>query len=424
MNINELLRGVQCECGRIHTCNIKHVFIEDGAISRLSDMLSEYRGILLVADGNTYGAAGEKTEKTLVGKRVERCIFPAQELLIPDERAIAAVMEKVEGIDAIVGIGSGVIQDLCKYISRETKIPYYVVATAPSMDGYASSGAAMITGGMKVTYPATLPTGIVADVDVLKNAPLEMIKAGWGDIVGKYSALSDWCLANAALGEYLCPYVYNLTYDMLKATVPLAGKLLERDGESVKTLMEALIGVGIAMSFATNSRPASGSEHHLSHFFEITGIVEGKPYLAHGIDVLYSSVITARIRERLLSLDSFERISAEPECERISEIKRVYSTVSDGCIALQDKLGTYKTDRIGAYVKNREAIRLALATCPSSAELEALVGEIGLDMNELYSTYGKDKIKDAVLYAKELKDRYTVLWMYYDIFGAKEIKEA
>ena len=176
------------------------------------------------------------------------------------------------------------------------------------MDGYASSGAAMITSGMKVTYSAKVPDGLVADTEVLKDAPIEMIKAGYGDIIGKYSALADWKLSNIVNGEYLCDYIYDLTYDMLNATLPLAEKLLMRDEDSVKTLMEALVGVGIAMAFAGNSRPASGSEHHLSHYFEITGIVDGEEYLPHGIDVAFSTVVTSK-SEKKLSRSLFPRFS-------------------------------------------------------------------------------------------------------------------
>ena len=172
-----------------------------------------------------------------------------------------------------------------------------IVATAPSMDGYASNGAAMITDGMKVTYPAGLPTAIIADTAVLKDAPMDMIKAGFGDIIGKFSALNDWKLSKCVNGEYFCQYIYDLTYQQIQKMLDLADGIQKRDEKTIGALMEALVIVGILMSFAGSSRPASGSEHHLSHFFEITGIVENVPYLAHGLDVVYSTVITAKIRE-------------------------------------------------------------------------------------------------------------------------------
>ena len=92
----------------------------------------------------------------------------------------------------IIGIGLGVIQDLCKYVSYNAKLPYFIVATAPSMDGYALKGAAMIMGNMKVTYNAHVPEAIIADTEILKDAPMDIIRSGYGDILGKFSCLNAW----------------------------------------------------------------------------------------------------------------------------------------------------------------------------------------------------------------------------------------
>ena len=262
-----IIKGVDCACGKHHACDIGYVAIERGAIDHLKKLCEGKQNVLLVADENTYKAAGQQTMAALAGKTLRSVIFSGATILIPNEEAVAEVEKELEGIDVIVGIGSGVIQDLCKFVSFNSGIPYYIVATAPSMDGYASSGAAMIMGGMKVTYSAKVPDAILADPVVLKDAPFSMIQAGYGDIVGKYSALNDWKLSHAVKDEYFCQYIYDLTFDMLKKTLELADGLVQRDEESVKVLMEALVGVGIAMSFAGNSRPASGSEHHLSHYF-------------------------------------------------------------------------------------------------------------------------------------------------------------
>ena len=420
MDINKLLSGVDCACGNMHRCDIKYVFVERDAMKHLTEMCDGYENILIVADENTYGVGGEKTERYLVGKNLNRVIFPASPLLIPNELAIDTAIKKTSGVDLIIGIGSGVIQDLCKYVSHTTKIPYYIVATAPSMDGYASSGAAMITDGMKVTYSAKVPSAIIADTGILKDAPMDMIKAGYGDIIGKYSALNDWKLGAVVNGEYFCDYIYDLTYDMLLKVLPLAEKLLERDEDSIKTLMEALILVGVAMSFAGNSRPASGSEHHLSHYFEITGIVDGTEYLPHGIDVVYSTAVTSKIREKIKSAAFPKEQFVMNEDERKREISRVYKSVADGCIALQEKLGTYRDNRLARYRVNEEKIKNILSEAPTHDEIIAILGKIELDPKEFYNTYSEEKIRDAVRYAKDLKDRYTVLWMYYDVFGIED----
>lgn len=419
MDINHLLQGFDCACGQHHSCDIRYVYIEKGAISHLTELTENYSSILLVADENTYGAAGAQTMAALDGRKVRTVMFPGSTVLIPNEDAVATVTENLGDADLIIGIGSGVIQDLCKYVSFQAKLPYYVVCTAPSMDGYASTGAAMIMGGMKVTYTVGLPTALIADPEILKDAPMEMIQAGYGDIVGKYSALNDWKLSRVINGEHFCQKVYDMTYDMVLQTLKLADGLVNRDEESVRVLMEALIVVGIAMAFIGSSRPASGSEHHLSHCFEITGIVWGQEYFPHGIDVAYSTVVTCGIREKILNTPWPEKQYRLDRSAYEAEVGRIYGSVAPGCIALQDKVGVYKKDMLSIYKEKEAEIRAVLSECPTASEIEAMLKAVGMEMAEFHKLYSDEKIADAVAYAKELKDRYTVLWMNYDMFGGK-----
>lgn len=415
MDINDLLKGIPCQCGKYHTCDIDYVYIERGAAKHLSDICEQYNHILIVADENTYRAAGDATLPYINGKTIHKQIFSGKEILVPNENAIKAVTDSLANAEIIIGIGSGVIQDLCKYVSFSSKIPYIIVATAPSMDGYASTGAAMITEGMKVTYPAGLPMAIIADTTVLANAPLDMIKAGYGDIIGKFSALNDWKLSHCINAEYFCSYIYDLTYQQIHKTLDLAKGLLQRDAESINALMEALVMIGILMSFAGSSRPASGSEHHLSHFFEITGILDHTPYFPHGIDVAYSTVITAQLREKLLSRPFPATIYRPTAADYAEAITGIYKSVAAGCMALQEKVGNYTKDR--GYLQKEQEIREILAQMPTGAEIEKMLSLAELDMADFYRLYSEEKIKNAILYAKELKDRYTVLWLFYDLYG-------
>lgn len=417
MDINKLLRGVPCSCGKTHTCDIQYVYIERNAVARLGELCRNYHNLLIVADQNTFAAAGEQTVKALQGKPIRKVIFSGAKLLVPNEEAIAAVTGRLHDVDMIIGIGSGVIQDLCKYVSFFNKIPYIIVATAPSMDGYASNGAAMITDGMKVTYPAGLPLAIIADTEVIRNAPIEMLKAGYGDIIGKFSALNDWKLSRCVNGEYFCDYIYDLTYQQIQRTLDLADSILKRDEESIRTLMEALVVIGILMSFAGSSRPASGSEHHLSHFFEITGIINREDYFPHGIDVAYSSVVTSEIREKLAAQPFKDTIYRPKKADYESEMQRVYQSVADGCIALQNKVGNYSADRSNVYQQKETEIRSILAEAPTAEEIKHMLSLVDLDIEEFYALYDEKKRNDAILYAKDLKDRYTVLWMNYDYLG-------
>lgn len=415
MNVNELLAGVDCSCGKRHECDIETVIIEKGALNKLPELCREYSDILVVADENTYRAAGKRAVLLLGEERARALVFPGEPLLIPNEEAIEKIKASLLSAKLILGVGSGVIQDLCKCVSHFERIPYMVVATAPSMDGYASTGAAMILSGMKETVPAGLPRALICDTEILKDAPMEMIKAGYGDIIGKYSALSDWRISNIINGEYLCEYIYKVTADMIEKTRSVAKGLLERDEDSVGILTEALVVVGIMMSFAGNSRPASGSEHHLSHFFEIVGIVKDEPYLPHGIDVAFSTVMTSKVREKLLKKDFDRPLYRLGKEEYEKRIKELYGKVAEGCISLQERVGNYKADRTEIYKAKEKEIKAAISEVPGSFEIEKILYEIGLDIKDFFALYGKEKIDDAIEYAKDLKDRYTVLWLAYDL---------
>ena len=214
-----------CPCGRSHDVAIDEVVVGSGVIRRIPDFVSKYHCVrpFILADVNTFAAAGDQVCAVLEEASIpySRYIFP-QNTLEPDEHAVgAAVMHFDPKCDLIIGVGSGVINDIGKILSNISGRKYIIVGTAPSMDGYASTGAAMILGGMKVTVSAGVPAAILADTDVLKNAPMDMIKSGYGDIIGKYSCLNDWKLANIVNSEYFaifhrCPSAHSHPYSRRK----------------------------------------------------------------------------------------------------------------------------------------------------------------------------------------------------------------
>ena len=414
-DIKELVKGIQnCPCGKEHTCPTEAVEIGSGVLPKIVELCGNYDKILLVADQNTYRVCGVDVEMLLGGKIEGKVLYQTGDKpLIPNEEALETLETAVtDNTQLIVGVGSGVINDLCKQISFVKNLPYYIVATAPSMDGYASVGAALILKGMKVTLTARPPKAVIADTKVLKSAPLEMIQAGVGDILGKHSCLNDWRLSALVRGEYFCQRVYDLIYETVETVDALAEAAVARDETALAALMEALVAVGFDMCFVGNSRPASGSEHHLSHYFEITGILDNAPYFSHGIDVIYSSVVTAEIREKVLSTEK-PKVFTHNAAAWESEIRRLYSSSADEVIRLQQKMGWYDLDGYQNICDKWAEIKALLTSAPTKTERLEMVARIGLDYGEFVRLYGQKKIDDAVLYAKDLKDRYSVLWLAY-----------
>lgn len=410
-------REIHCSCGRVHFCPIEAVVTGVGVLPRLRELTERFGHIALIADENTYAACGEAVRAQL-GDRLERLhIFRAPGHLVPDERAVSELESVLTPqTDFILGVGSGVINDLCKYVSWNRGLECGIAATAPSMDGYASSGAAMITNGMKVTYTTHPPRFIVADTDVIRQAPIDMIRAGYGDIIGKYSALNDWQLARLITGEYFCQEIYDLVMEATDHIRGSAERIVAREPEAIEYLMNALILIGITLSLLGSTRPGSGSEHHLSHFFEIVGLLRGEPHYCHGIDVGYSTVITAGMRERIAALDA-PVFCEEPAARREESWRQVYGRIAGEVAALQESAGSYTRDLRPVYREKWSEIQALMRSCPTAAECRAMLLRASCDPDAFRKMYGAEKIRQAMLYGKDLKNRYSVLWLYYALFS-------
>lgn len=394
-----------CSCGRKHICAVERIESGKGVLSKIGYLMCGHKRVIAVADINTYAAF--KQAGGVLGNGVKTLIFEDKHL-VPDEWAIQRVNDALDGETAIIGIGGGTINDLCKHIAHTNGLYYIYVATAPSMDGYASDGAALILEGMKVTLKAIPPHCIVCDEQLLKHAPIELIKAGVGDVLGKFSCLNDWKLSAYIKGEYFCEEIYNRVLAHAEAVAENAKRILERDGEGIMLLTNALTQVGVEMSYAGSSRPASGSEHHMAHFFEIYALEHGKKHLPHGIDVGCSAYYTALLREAIINSEkAFCFVHNEEEYK--NAVKALLPRAAEGIYALQAKTALHGNGSGGYDVQK---IKRILREAPSACVMRQMLDNAGFDLADYEAFYGKPLIQTAMRYGKELKDRFTVLWLY------------
>ncbi len=304
LEANQFARlSFDCGCGRRHGVAIRSILIGEGLVGEIGELAASYgRLIFLVADENTWAAFGQCLCEALTerGLEVRAHVFSPQGMLIPDERAAGRLlMELPKDTSLILAVGSGTINDLCRLLSARTGVPCVTAGTAPSMDGYASVISALIVDGAKVSYETASADGIAADVAVMKEAPLDMLRAGYGDILGKTVSLADWSLGREVNGEYHCEETERLVDAAMNRCVELTDKLSDRDSEAVRRVAEALILSGVAISLAGNSRPCSGCEHHLSHYWEMDAIAKGHEHPLHGNAVGAATVAMAMIYELL-----------------------------------------------------------------------------------------------------------------------------
>jgi glycerol-1-phosphate dehydrogenase [NAD(P)+] len=334
-----------CDCGGTHSIPVKHISIEKGAIQAVAPYLQQagYDRALLVGDSNTWEAAGILLEESFLrqGAHMDKCVLQpnAQGEIAADEQAIVEVMLKLkEEHTAIVAVGSGTIHDLVRFVCHRSGRAFISVPTAPSVDGFVSVGAPLIVRGFKQTIPAFAPEAVFADVSVLAKAPQRMIAAGFGDMLGKYTSLSDWELGRILFKEAYCEKAVGLTRQAIKLCLDNVDDIAQGTETGVTKLMEALILSGYSMLFVGNSRPASGGEHHLSHFWEMTYIKERKPALLHGAKVGVATVLMAERYRKLAAMSKEEALtslSTKPEPTQAMDeqlIREAYGDIAEQVI--------------------------------------------------------------------------------------------
>jgi len=292
-----------CDCGRKHSVDIGKIFINNkGIAEEILKSVSQYKEkeILLVADTNTYEAYGSFVERILSdsGFKLRTFIFKTRQQLVPDEKALGLLLAEIEVKTSLVlAVGSGVINDVCKHVCYKTGKPFIIVATAPSMDGYASVVSPIILNGIKKTLPGKYPLAIIADTAVLKNAPIDMLRAGFGDIIGKLTALDDWKLSKIINNELYCETCVKLIENALDKCISNVDKFLARDEQAVSYVMEALVLSGVAIGLHGDSRPASGAEHNFAHYWDMDAISRNAEHPLHGNSVAVGTVVTAYVYE-------------------------------------------------------------------------------------------------------------------------------
>ncbi|HSV32403.1 MAG TPA: sn-glycerol-1-phosphate dehydrogenase [Atribacteraceae bacterium] len=298
-----------CRCGKTHHIPVRRTLLGNDVLKRIPSVLHELVSptkILLVADENTYAACGEKVERILVGHRfktITACLKKQDRFafLEPDEEARSQLGQFLhQDPDLILAVGSGVINDLVKFVSHRIGIPYAVVATAPSMDGYPSPGAPMLVGGYKETLPASPPQAIFMDLAILCAAPLELIQSGFADLIGKITANADWELRRYLLGEDVCEYTWELVEGALNLLEEKAEAIGRRDPDAVYALAVALLNSGFSMVITGDSRPASGAEHLIAHYLEIMSLQQDRHPSLHGLRVGAATILVKRMFDHFL----------------------------------------------------------------------------------------------------------------------------
>lgn len=253
---------------------------------------------------------------------------------------------------AIVGFGGGKALDVAKYVSFLTRIPYIAVPTSLSNDGFCSPQSSLTLEGRRKSLPSAMPFGVVIDTEVCLAAPEILWLSGVGDLVAKLTAVADWKLAFNAVGTFVDDFAALLS----DATVFQFIARPQRDLEGVRLLGTSLMLNGIAMEVCGSSRPASGSEHLISHALDSLG---GKPRM-HGMQVGIATYLVSRLQRqnsqaiadlfektgfwRAVEKDPFRRTDWLEAIRRAPSIKQDFYTVLSSRDCLPEAEEFLRTD--------------------------------------------------------------------------------
>lgn len=418
-----------CSCGKRHEAALEELVVGSGVICRLPEFVRKYGAgkPFLLADTNTFAAAGGRVCDVLsaAGIPYSKYVFP-QSHLEPDEGAVgSAFMHFDPDCDLIIGIGSGVINDIGKILSRVTGKRYLIVATAPSMDGYASATSSMSRDGLKVSLNSRCPDVIIGDLDVLKNAPEHMLRSGLGDMLAKFVSIAEWRIANIITGEYYCEAVAQLIRTALQKCVENAEGLMQRQEEAVRAVFEGLVIGGIAMAYAGVSRPASGVEHYFSHVWDMRGLQFGTQVDLHGIQCAVATLVSVKLYEQVKQYvpqeEKAEAFVKEFDYQNwCGQLREFLGQSAETMIALESKEGKYdKKTHPARFAIIREnwsqILQILEQELPSARELETLMERVGLytDPSEL----GVDKgvLEQSFRATKDIRDKYVLSRLAWDL---------
>ncbi|MFW5719085.1 MAG: sn-glycerol-1-phosphate dehydrogenase [Halanaerobium sp.] len=416
MEINNI-SAKKCSCGRVHQIPIKDVIIEAGALDRTAELIqsiTEEKKIYLIVDQNTKKAAGAELKKKLLKAdfEVEEILLKERkedDHLVPEPGALYQIIEKIEHDGYLLACGSGSINDLTAYAAHKMQLPYSIFATAPSMDGYASSVSSITVDGVKQTYNTTPPELIIADLNILKAAPWKMIQSGLGDLLGKVSSLLEWKLGVAIFDEYFCQEAFDLVENLLNDLINNSEKIIARKKEGIEILTKGLIYSGVSMMMVGSSRPASGTEHHISHFFDMYAGIFGEHVPTHGIKVGTAALISSHYYLKLLETDFSQFEINHDRKAREEEIKAAYLDKADGILKLLDQRWEHdlitKEDLLAAEAEIKNNIQEFKDYLLS---VETILEDFGFFEREDVKNLNRDWLEKAVNHCFEIRFRYTI----------------
>ena len=423
-----------CDCGKEHYASLKYVSVRKDALEDLPVFAKElgFKSLYLISDKITYDIAGKRCMEILEAAGVKAHIVILGHTGFDEATVGEILINMPDDCDLVVAVGTGAINDMTRYFSFRMHRPFFTVATAAPMDGFASSLAVLNINNLKTSIEAQTPTVIIGDTEILKGAPYRMIAAGLGDLLGKSTCLCDWKLAKVINGEHYCENIVELVEKCVDDVLKVADKAKDRDPKVLGDIMEGLVLTGVAMSLYGNSRPASGCEHHMSHYWEMMFEQAGKRPVPHGTQVGVGTVLVLKLVEALrktnVDFDAARAYAkAYDQAAWEENIRMAYGPAAQGVIDMEAKAQKNEINshlaRIDAMEKNWAEITALLEALPASETVAGLLKSLGASYLPDQIEVDEEMLRNTFRYCKEVRARYTILQMIWDLGLLEELSE-
>ncbi|WP_121610888.1 sn-glycerol-1-phosphate dehydrogenase [Mesobacillus foraminis] len=393
--IKEIIAQAEsCSCGNKHfDIPIEEIIVGAEALPKCISFLKEksFHKAAIIADERTFSAVGERLKAMMEEAGIKSFVSFIEEDkngdVVADEASLVqALNETPRDAEVLIAAGSGTLHDITRFCSDKTGKPFISIPTAASVDGFTSMGAPIIVRGTKKTFQTVSPIAVFADLEVLKNAPMKMTAAGFGDMLAKVTSLADWKFSHLIAGEPYCPLVAQMTREALDSCIQHADEIAKGDEKGIEILINGLILSGLAMLLFGQSHPASGGEHHLSHFWEMEFLREGRPQVLHGAKVAVSMPILADLYKRELG-----RLLCNWE-----ELDDYIHSVED--FSYIERIKEFECE-----------INSILEGIPSSDYLRSLIEKVGGATRPEQLGISNELVVQSLNEAHSLRDRFTML---------------
>ena len=408
------------ETGELLRAQSRSVVIEpslDGAEAELCAALGLGRHLAVISDEDTHAALGRRVERALAAR------FAVQSIVLgrrphPDVETIERALGLVDPrTDAVVAVGSGTLNDLCKVVALRRGCPQVVFATAPSMNGYTSLSASIMEDGVKRSIRAATPVGAFFDLGVLAAAPARLIRAGLGDSSCRPTAQADWLLSHLLLDRPYREAPFALLARDEVELLARAGALGSGDLEAVRHLVRTLVLSGFGMTLCDGSYPASQGEHLICHYVEAMG-PPGLPQTFHGEEVGVAAIAIAELQDRLLAREA-PPVLRPTSVGRDDLIRRYGPERGETC--WRELAGKHadraRTDELNARLAARWGemrARIGAVTLGAARHREILAAA-GAPISADQLGWPDALWADAMAHARELRNRYTFLDLAADL---------